>query len=202
MEKICIHFDSDSNCIGTSKLYSEADWAAFDPGPNAVITTLETPVDPQTIHNEWKLVNGQIYKAGPKPSKWHDWSKAASSYVLNMTRAKQEQWDAIKEKRTEIENAGFYWQTYLFDSDPISQSRIQGAVQMAQIALSQNQPFSIDWTIANDTVVTLSAQDMVSVGLALGSHINQCHVIGRQLREQIDAAQTPEVLESVVWPSA
>lgn len=113
--------------------------------------------------------------------------------------AKTAKWAEVKQHRNEAENGGFVWDGSRFDSTPISQSRIQGAVQLATLAKLTNQPFSIEWTLMNNGTRSLSADDMIAVGMALGAHINEQHVRARQLREQIEAATTPEQVQAVRW---
>lgn len=108
-------------------------------------------------------------------------------------------WARIKELRDAAEEAGFVWDGSTFDSDKTSQSRIQGAAQLATLAKINNQPLSIEWTLMNNGTRSLSADDMIAVGMALGAHINEQHVRARQLREQIEAATTPEQVQAVRW---
>lgn len=112
---------------------------------------------------------------------------------------KEVKWGTIKIARDAAEHAGFTWDGSVFDSDQISQSRIQGAAQLASIAQMAGQPFTIDWTLADNTVRTLSAADMISVGQALALHINATHERGRQLRAQIEVAQTGPELDAIQW---
>jgi len=51
----------------------------------------------------------------------------------------------------------------------------------------------------NNGTRSLSADDMIAVGMALGAHINEQHVRARQLREQIEAATTPEQVDAILW---
>lgn len=110
---------------------------------------------------------------------------------------KRLQWSRVKAERDRHEYAGFTWDGSVFDSDPVSQSRIQGAVQLAGL---DPVAFSIDWTLADNTVRTLSGADMVAVGVTLAQHVNGLHVIARGLRAQIESATTIAEVESVVWP--
>ena len=128
------------------------------------------------------------------------WDSKNLSWVdpRTLDMLKDQHWLDIKEERSRREYAGFAWDGSTFDSDAISQSRIQGAVQLANIGPAA---FSIDWTLADNTVRTLSGADMVAVGLALAQHINGLHVISRGLRAQIDAATSVAEVESVVWPT-
>lgn len=120
------------------------------------------------------------------------------SFVLD-AHNKEISWARLKVNREQAEHGGFVWDGSTFDSDPVSQSRIQGASQLATLALINSQPFSIDWTLADNTVRTLDAQAMIAVGTAMGQHINAQHAKGRMLRAQLDAAQTAEEITAVVW---
>ena len=116
-----------------------------------------------------------------------------------LSKAKSKKWIQIKQHRDAAENGGFTWGGSPFDSTPISQLRIQGAAQLATLAKINNQPFSIDWTLADNSVRTLNAQEMIAVGTAMGQHINACHTRARQLRSLIEAAQTKEEVEAIYW---
>lgn len=123
----------------------------------------------------------------------------AQQWVDNrsLPTVKLQRWESIKAERSRREYAGFTWDGSVFDSDPVSQSRIQGAVQLAGL---DPVAFSIDWTLADNTVRTLSGADMVAVGVMLAQHVNGLHVIARGLRAQIESATTIAEVESVVWP--
>ena len=123
--------------------------------------------------------------------------RAPTNQPTELEMCKTAKWAEVKQHRDATENGGFTWDGSSFDSTPISQSRIQGAAQLATLAKINNQPFSIDWTLADNSVRTLSGDDMIAVGAALGAHINEQHVRARQLREQIEAATTPEQVQAV-----
>lgn len=114
--------------------------------------------------------------------------------------SKLSKWTTIKNHRDWLEYAGFTWDNSTFDSDPQSQSRIQGGVQLALMAQQSNQPFSINWTLKDNTVRTLNIQDMLAVGQALASHIQTLHQTSRTLREQLNAATTVEQVQAIGWP--
>jgi hypothetical protein len=113
---------------------------------------------------------------------------------------KTEKWTDIKNTRNSLEFGGFTWNNYEFDSDTISQTRIQGAVQLAQLAISNSSPFSIDWTLKNNSIVVLSAEEMIQVGLSLANHVTSIHEISRGLKQQIDSAINVEQLANINWP--
>lgn len=109
-------------------------------------------------------------------------------------------WSAIKAHRNRIEFSNFDALNYVFDGDALSQTKIQGAVQLASLSLMAGGSFQIDWTLADNAVVILSAQDMIAVGQALAVKIQSVYNTARQLRQQIDQAQTKEEIEAIGWP--
>lgn len=110
---------------------------------------------------------------------------------------KTQKWVEIRGARDAAEFGGFTWDGSTFDSDATSQSRIMGAAQLAQL----DPTFTVDWTLADNSVRTLSADDMVAVGVALGQHVATQHATARTLRAQIQAAATAAEVAAVVWPS-
>lgn len=119
----------------------------------------------------------------------------------DLEKAKAKQWSIIKITRDRREFGGFNWNNLNFDSDSQSQSRIQGGVQLAVLAQQASQVFSIVWTLQDNSVVSLNAQEMVAVGQALAVHVQTIHETARTLREQINSASTVEEVESVQWPA-
>jgi hypothetical protein len=110
---------------------------------------------------------------------------------------KSAQWATIKQARELAEFGGFVWDGSLFDSDAISQQRIQGLVHIANLDPSM----TVGWTLADNTTRTLTSADGIAVGIALAAHVNTQHVKARALREQIDAATTPEAVQAITWES-
>jgi hypothetical protein len=108
---------------------------------------------------------------------------------------KAAQWNLIKQARSNAEYAGFAWDRSVFDSDALSQNRITGAVTLAQLSPG----FTIDWTLADNSVRTLNQADMIAVGVALGVHVQTQFAKAQGLRLQIDAASTPGQVAVVVW---
>lgn len=141
--------------------------------------------------------NGSITQLPDKPSNWVIWNWETHSWVdpRPLTEVKAAKWLQIKDARNSAEYGGFAWNNYVFDSDPVSQQRISGAVQLSQIAPN----YSVDWTLKNNTTVTLNTQDMLAVGVALGEHVSTTHQTARILREQIEQATTNAQVDAITW---
>lgn len=137
-----------------------------------------------------------------KPGRTFAWSNADFQWhdQRSLDDLKIASWVAVKAARSAVEGGTFVWDGSTFDCDAASTSRVMGAVQLASMALSAGLPWSIDWTLSDNTVRTLSAQDMLGVGAALGTQVAQAFATARALRAQIDAAQSAEELAGIAWP--
>lgn len=132
-------------------------------------------------------------KTVPAPGAW-DNDTMARIYAMPLDVAKRIKWAEVKAARDAAEFGGFVWDGSTFDSDPASQSRIQGAAQLATLAQMAGDAFAIDWTLADNTVRTLSGADMLAAGMAMGQHVQAAHETARHLREAIDGADDADDL--------
>lgn len=124
----------------------------------------------------------------------------ADAAVDDIETARARKWAEIKGERDRLENGGFDVPGVgRFDSDADSRARIVGAVTAAKIAHDAGQPYSIAWTLADNSTAELDAQIAIAVGFALLAHVNTIHQHSRNLREQIDAAQDLQALDAVRW---
>lgn len=109
------------------------------------------------------------------------------------------------------------------DSGMVSRQNISGAVAMAQIAkaaaqtasvttgktvnatASTNQPaFSIRWRLKNNGYVTLDADQMITMGVVVGTFVNAVYARSFTLKDSITSATTIEALKAINvysgWP--
>lgn len=110
---------------------------------------------------------------------------------------KQAKWEAVKAARDAREFGPFTWNGHVFDGDREAQRRLNLAVLGAQQALALNTPWSIDWTLADNSVLNLSAADLVAVVAALGANIDAAHEEARAKRTLIEQATTKQELDSL-----
>lgn len=118
--------------------------------------------------------------------------------------AKTAKLNAVNALRDQKEASGFSYLGKTFDSDERSAARIFGAVQAAQAALSAGQPFSIDWTVRDNTVVSLDAAATIGMSVAMAQHANALHQHARALKAAIDSAHNQTALDAIDvetgWP--
>lgn len=134
------------------------------------------------------------------------WIVADQSFVENVELVRDTKWAIVKARRDQAECGGCSTLYGRVDTNEAAKLNLNGAVTMAQIALSSAQSFSIQWTMADNSIVTLDANQMIVVGVAVGQHVNACHDVARQLREQIAAATSIVDIEAIDveaagWPS-
>ena len=70
----------------------------------------------------------------------------------------------------------------------------------AVIAMSNDEAFSQFWVLADNTVVSLTAPEMIEVGKACAALVTGLWESSQAVRGQIDAAATAEEVAVVYWP--
>lgn len=119
--------------------------------------------------------------------------------MVTLENAKDRTWNRMKLIRDAKEAEPFEFNGWLFDSDKV---KVTGAAFAAFMAHTAGQPYSINFTLADNSVVVLNAQQMMGAGVALLSRIDAVHQIGRTLRDLIYAPETDtfEKIAAISWP--
>lgn len=107
-------------------------------------------------------------------------------YVPTVQEVADQTWQAVKTARDNAEQSGCPYMDKVLDSDNVSVQRINTAVQAAQFVQSQKQEFSIDWTMQDNSIITMSITDILGMPVALAAYSNQLHETARQCRMAID----------------
>ena len=147
---------------------------------------------------------GSFLTIPPPPGAHCEFDYASAQWIdpRSLQDFKDAQWEQVKLQRNNTEFSVFKFQGVYYDCDRMSQSRIQGAVQLASIALANNQTVVQEWTTADNSVVSLNATDLLNLGLQLGLFVNKVHDYGRVLRARIDAADSSLDVQEVLWDEA
>lgn len=161
--------------------------AGFDTGTDFGVP-LVAAGDPISAYEQMAITS--------RASRFHGGSIVAPPDEMSpLDMLKRSAWQRVKALRDAKEFGPFAWGGRVFDGDTDAQRRINLAVMGAQVALSVQQPWAIDWTLSDNTSVVLSGADMVAVAEALGQNIAQAHASARVKRALIDAAATSQELE-------
>ena len=139
--------------------------------------------------------SGDVVSMPNKPSTHHKFDYPTKTWVdpRSLEDHKTAQWALIKAARSEAEFGGFTWDGSIFDSDQVSQARIQGAVLLA----TSDPDFVVDWTLADNTVRSLTADDLIAISQALGEHISLQHSRARDARALLDQATSISEVQSI-----
>lgn len=162
---------------------------------------------PPAIDPDWVIT--ELPESGPLPpmnhpdgdhlryhyatQSWHD--------TRSLIEVKLAKWAALKAERDAREFGTLTFAGGEFDIDARSQARLSGTVQLAMMAKAAGQPFAIDWTLADNSVRTLTADDVIAIGVALGQHVVTQHAIARQLRAALAAAPSDVAVANINWPT-
>jgi hypothetical protein len=132
---------------------------------------------------------------------------AFSKPAIPIEQAKADAWAQVKARRealTDSPGATVATPVGVVQSDAKSQQNILGLVQMAVLAQMTQKPFSADFTLADNSVVTINAQKMIGLGVAVGQHVQATYARSRVLRAAIDAAEDDKALSAIDleagWP--
>jgi hypothetical protein len=102
----------------------------------------------------------------------------------------------MKAARDAAERSTFTWNGHTVDAD---MARLNGAATSVMIAQAQGYNYSDTWTLADNSTLSVTGSDILSMGLALAAHVSACHAHGRALRQQILACTTKEQVDAIEW---
>ena len=115
-----------------------------------------------------------------------------------MAANKAAKWQEVKLARMNAIAAPLKTPYGTFDANPDASLNIVKAVLLAQTLANVGQPVAIDFTLADNTVVTLDAKQMIEVGLSLSAREQEARSKATEIRAQIDFAKTFEQLNALI----
>lgn len=172
-----------------------------------------TASDPASIETDnIGILVGEVYNGGwlegevhhevpvqPDPAQRWGWGTKTWYDPRTLQDRKDAKWEAIKVSRASLIDAPLLTPYGTFDSDASARTSITDAVLMLKSMEDMGQAGTIDFTLANNSVITLTTAQMVEVGLLLGQKVQQAYTTSRARRVQIEAATTPAEVEAVAW---
>jgi len=106
-------------------------------------------------------------------------------------------WEVAKIYRDTQIDAGVDTPKGRVDSDAASRLNISGASIGAMLAIQASAPFSIPWTMQDNSVETHDAEETLALGTAVLDHVSACHAAAQAIRAAIEAASDAEAVEAV-----
>ncbi len=108
----------------------------------------------------------------------------------DLESVRQEKWNTIKRERNVAEFGGFTYEGMPFDSDQISQGRLLAAFVVQR---------PMTWTLADDTVVQLTKEQVQGAFIAMSEHIQNVHEKARIARIALNESKTIAEIEAVIF---
>ena len=149
------------------------------------------------------IASGSAVAKQSPPSAAHRWDSTTKQWVDPRTLQDfmASKWAAIKAAREASIDANLATPYGTFDCKAKDRSNITDAVLMLQTLSALGTPTTIDFTLTDNSTVTLTTAQMVTVGLLLGQKVQTAHGTARALRAQIEAATTSNQVEAITWPA-
>lgn len=141
------------------------------------------------------ISSGEVLTKPPQPNDGSVFDFSSGEWAFDIELARSLRWTEVKGSRSAYEFGTFELNGNVYQCDEVSQRRIQGAVQLAVL----DSEMTIDWTLADNSVIQLTAAQLIVVGGALAAHVNLSHERGRILRAEIEMASTEIELEAITW---
>lgn len=129
------------------------------------------------------------------PDGWQIYTPPAPT----LEEVKQRKKSEINEERNRRETAGFLYQGKMFDGDQRSADRIQVASLAAQASINAGAPFSVTWSVMDNSTVVLDAAGVLGMVSAFAGHGEAIFEQGKALKAQVDACATVEEVNAITW---
>lgn len=115
-------------------------------------------------------------------------------------------WALVKTKREKVERAGCAFLSHAVQTDAVSRSRIESEALQATISALSGSPYSVIWTMADNSEVTLGREAMLALNSTVRAHVQACKTRERELRamifaEGITATELDAIDIEAGWPS-
>lgn len=107
-------------------------------------------------------------------------------------------WERVKAQRAVAEAAPFMCDGKSYDAD---RERITGAVTGALMAAMADVPYSVLWTLADNTTITLDGAGMMGVGATLSQRVKDIFAAAAAAREQIATEDDVAILDGTNLPT-
>ena len=113
--------------------------------------------------------------------------------VPSLADQKAARWSEAKAYRAKVADSGCSTPAGRVQTDAASYQRIIGAMTAAQADAS----FSVEWTMADNSIVTHDAAAVVAMGLAVTAFFAACQDAAEAIRAQIDAANDVQAVAAI-----
>lgn len=164
---------------------------ALEHMPGAIEVSEEVAPGTHYVHNR------QVIPMGIPPSPEHVFDYVRKTWrdprTLDMHKAAK--LSALKLARDNQINGGFTWSGSVFDSDPVSQTRLLGLKMKAQF-----DPYLCEsWRLKNNEWRVLSTSDVLAVWDTFESHMRNAFLTFANREGRVSSAISVDEVNSVSW---
>lgn len=129
------------------------------------------------------------------------YKEEVSDYVINksdeiLEYVRNKKWAEIKKNRDDAETSGCPFKDKILDSDQRSVTKINVMIEAAK---QVGESFTIDWTMQDNSILTLTYEDALSIPLILAQYSNLLHEKARTYREQIYNETNIKNIMNIKW---
>lgn len=146
--------------------------------------------------------DGQVLKKPVRPSPVYVWDTEQSRWVESLIFARATKLAEVKQTRTKIAFSPTIETPFgIFQTDKDSVDALfRSMVGMRELSSSGNSNTTIDWTLADNTLVTLTIAQLSQVVGLITLRENEAHAKARALRATILSADLKQI-QTIRWDS-
>lgn len=137
-----------------------------------------------------------VLRKGSRRGPYAFWSNKTFSWEVPFALLCGQKLQEIKHARSAAEFASFNYNGMTFDGDADAQRRLSGLVSAAKSTIAAGQTFTKEFTLADNSVVQLTAEDFVGIEMAKIWQVDVAFQEYRLKKAAIEAATTIEELEA------
>lgn len=165
--------------------------------PSAVFTVEE---EPPNDGKQYYWDSGWVARP-EKPEGEFIWNPATKVWEdpRSFEQLKEAKWEEMKERRLAALLAPLETPFGVFDADARGAMNIKDTISLQAALVGMGMPSEVSFTLADNTEVTLTQQQMLTVGILLGARTQEIYSKGRALRLRIDATTSPGELNEILW---
>lgn len=143
----------------------------------------------------------QVESIAARPHITSKWSNKLMAWEdsRSLEQLKEAKWEEMKERRLAALLAPLETPFGVFDADEKGAMNIKDTISLQAALVSVGMPSEVSFTLADDSEVSLSQQQMLTVGILLGARTQEIYTKGRALRVRVDAATSPGELGDIFW---
>lgn len=135
----------------------------------------------------------------PDPTYTFDYKSKKWLDNRSLDALKDAKWAEIKKARTSVEFGQFSYKGMVFDGDVDAQRRLGTYISVSKSAIAAGTPFQAEFILADNTVVTLQAEDFVAIELTKANQVAEAFTKAAGLRQSIYSAQSSDELSRINW---